>query len=415
MHGLQHGETHKDGEGLDGTPGSLQGGRLMPARVTEAKSATPALPEPTRSWRHTASRSPEALFASFSRELRWSLDHQGRLALVDGAWQSVLGWEPEELHGRYWEQLVHPGDHSRVDAVLRRVRACDECERDIDVRLALRAGGHQPTRWTIAAGSGGDSILGVGYELTVQARPDRRVIEQRNRELAGRLQELEERYAAVEQFAATAAHQLAEPLVIAESSAILVAEELGDDLDPMLRARLDAIGRGAARARRLMDTLLADARMSGVPLDVCPVDLNSVVESTLTSLTGQIEERCAAVVVRPLPQALGEEGLLSVVLQNLISNALKYGPRSGGRVEISSERRPEGWRVSVASDGRPIPAAEARRIFEPFYRAPGERRVPGVGLGLTICVRLIQRVGGAIGVEPGTGSGNAFWIDLRGV
>ena len=76
-------------------------------------------------------------------------------------------------------------------------------------------------------------------------------LERRNAELAARLTELEDRYMAVERFAGTAAHQLAEPLVIAESSAILVAEELGSDLDPMLRGRLDAIGRGAARARRL--------------------------------------------------------------------------------------------------------------------------------------------------------------------
>ena len=77
---------------------------------------------------------------------------------------------------------------------------------------------------------------------------------------------------AVERFAGTAAHQLAEPLVIAESSAILVAEELGADLDPLLRERLDAIGRGAARARRLMDALLADARTAGRPLELGPVE-----------------------------------------------------------------------------------------------------------------------------------------------
>ena len=60
----------------------------------------------------------------------------------------------------------------------------------------------------------------------------------------------------------------------------------------------------------------------------------------------------------------------------------------------------------------PIPKEEAERIFQPFHRAPGERRVPGVGLGLTICARLIERLGGTIGVEPGADCGNTFWFEL---
>jgi signal transduction histidine kinase len=386
----------------------------MPARLTEARSNAPALPQPPGSRSQAAARrARDAFFASFSRELRWSLNSEGRLALVEGAWQSVLGWQPQELHGWYWEELVHPGDHARVQECLRELHSGQGCERDIDLRLALRAGGYHLTTWTFAPGSGVDSTLGLGRDQSAQARAHPLEVEQHNAKLAARIEQLEDRYVSVERFAATAAHQLAEPLVIAESSAILVAEELGEDLDPMLRGRLDAIGRGAARARRLMDALLADARSSGLPLELGPIDLGPLVEATLASLSTQIEERTVSVVVGPLPRALGEPGLLSVVLENLISNALKYGPRSGGRVDISAERRPESWRISVASEGMPIPTDEARRIFQPFHRAPGERRVPGVGLGLTICARLIQRVGGAIGVNPGPSNGNAFWIELR--
>ena len=132
----------------------------------------------------------------------------------------------------------------------------------------LPAGGHRLTCWTFVAGSGTDSILGLGRDAHGPADASRDetpsvCLERRNADLAARLEELEDRYAAVERFAGTAAHQLAEPLVIAESSAILVADELGEDLDPLLRDRLDAIGRGAARARRLMDALLADARTGG--------------------------------------------------------------------------------------------------------------------------------------------------------
>ena len=402
---------------LDVPEGTVKDHMRTPAQVIELGTSVPAQPQPSEPRALASSRKRAAFFASFSRELRCSFDREDRLALVDGAWQSVLGWEPEQLHGWYWEELVHPADHVRLAACLRRLRAGQEGERDIDLRLAKRSGGHQLTSWTFVPGAGVDSILGLGNDQIGSPAPEHAssLLAARNEELAARLQQLEERYAAVERFAATAAHQLAEPLVIAESSAILVSEELGDDLDPTLRDRLDAIGRSASRARGLMDTILADARTDGLTLELRPVELGAIVETTVESLSQQIEERSAAVVVGPLPQALGEPGLLAVVLENLITNALKYGPRSGGRVEISSEPRPEGWRVSVTSEGRPIPIADARRIFQPFYRAPGERRVPGVGLGLTICARLIQRLGGAIGVNPGTGrSGNTFWIELRG-
>lgn len=335
--------------------------------------------------------------------------------LVNGAWEAILGWQPEHVHGWYWEELVHPADHARFNGCLRRLRAGEGCERDLDLRLAMRTGGHHRTYWTLVSGPGVDSILGLGHDrLDAPAHLNgSSQLVQLNEELNARLEELEDRYAAVERFAATAAHQLAEPLVIAESSAILVAEELGEDLDPMLRGRLDAIGRSAARARLLMDALLAEARTAGFPLELRPVELGAVVESTLASIDHQIEERGASVAVEPLPRVLGEAGLLGVVLENLVSNALKYGPRSGGVVEISAEKQRETWRITVADEGMPIPAAEARRIFHPFYRAPGERRVPGVGLGLAICAQLVQRIGGSIGVESGAGSGNVFWIELR--
>ena len=386
----------------------------MAARLTELRMNR-LLPEPGPR-AVASSRARAAFFSSFSRELRWALDHEGRLLLVEGAWQSVVGWLPEQLHGRYWGELVHPGDRARVGETLDRVAAGQGSERDVDLRLAVPGGGYRLTYWTFVAGSGTDSIIGLGREgADLGARSDEKpsvLLTRRNAELAARLDELEDRYTAVERFAGTAAHQLAEPLVIAESSAILVADELGADLDPMLRGRLDAIGRGAARARRLMDALLADARTSGLEPALRPVALSSVVDATLASLEHLIEERRTSVVVGPLPRVQGEPGLLEVVLDNLVSNSLKYGPRSDGRVEITAERRSDRWRLSVSSGGTPIPVEEAKRIFEPFQRVAGERRVPGIGLGLTICARLMERLNGAIGVEPGADSGNTFWISL---
>jgi PAS domain S-box-containing protein len=365
-----------------------------------------------------SARAREAFFESLSRELRCTLDEDGRFLHLEGAWETVLGWQPNELRGWHWEEIVHPADRVRVGKALTRLRATGGCERDFEMRLAAPSGGYRLVSWTMIAGSGPDWIIGLGHDRTEQrteeSRGQRAVgrLQRRNQELAERLDELEQRYAAVERFAGTAAHQLAEPLVIAESSAILVAEELGEDLDPLLRDRLDAIGRGAARARRLMDALLAEARGVGHALELVDVALGTVLDETVSGLAPQIESRAASVIVGPMPHVQGESRLLAVVFENLISNALKYGPRSHGRVELSAARVHEGWRISVASEGMPIPSAEASLIFEPFHRASRERRIPGVGLGLAICTRLVDRLGGTLGVDPGVESGNTFWVVL---
>jgi signal transduction histidine kinase len=391
----------------------------MAARVKEAVQRSMAdFPEPVVSRTAGSGAARDVLFASLSRELRWSLDGEGRVLFLEGAWPSVLGWQHEHLQGWHCDEIVHPDDRPQLAAALARLRSDGGWERDIELRLAVRTGGHQRTSWTLAAGSGQDSVLGVGHDRTGPAAPyagameTAAALERRNQELGAWLAELEDRYFAVERFSATAAHQLAEPLVIAESSAIMVAEQLGADLDPMLRGRLDAIGRAAGRARRLMDALLADARTNDRPPELHPVDLGAVVEDVITGLEHQIEERGATVVVGPLPNVHGEPGLLSVVIENLLSNALKYGPRRDGTVDIAAEWEPAGWRISVASEGMPIPAEEAERIFRPFHRVSSERRVPGVGLGLTICIRLVERLGGTIGVEPGGERGNTFWVRL---
>src|SRR4051794_8728845 len=230
----------------------------MAARMTEAvHTKITTLPPHAGPRAVAAERAREAFFSSLSRELRWSLDHEERFGALDGAWQCVLGWRPERLHGWHWEEIVHPADRIRVAKAFERLRAGGGAERDLEIRLAQATGGYRLMQWTFVAGAGADSFLGLGHDRAAdQASAD---LARTHAELNARIAQLEERYAAVERFAAVAAHQLSEPLIVAESSAIMLAEELEDTLDATLRDRLDAIGRSSARARRLVDALLAEA------------------------------------------------------------------------------------------------------------------------------------------------------------
>jgi PAS domain S-box-containing protein len=358
------------------------------------------------------------LFESLSRELRCTLDDDGRFLHVEGAWHSALGWPAEELIGSKWAKIVHPDDHVRVETALTRLRCGGADERDLDIRMAVASGGYRLMTWTLVAGSGPDRVLGVGHDQAQRRSERSRTrrsagrLERRNAELTAQLAALEERYAAVERFAAVAAHQLSEPLIVAESSAIMLAEELSGMLDATLRDRLDAIGRGAARTRQLIDALLADARSANDPPSLRTVDSAAVLEQTFLSLRPRMEERRVTTTSSGLPSLRTEPRLLGIIFDNLIANAIKYGPRQGGPVHVQADRVPSGWRFSVHSQGAPIDHEEARRIFDPFKRATGERRAAGTGLGLTICSRLVERLGGTIGVEPGEADGNVFYFVL---
>jgi signal transduction histidine kinase len=351
----------------------------------------------------------DELLASLSRELRFSLDRGGCLTLVDGAWRAVVGAEPRALLGAHWTTIVAPVDHGAVRVAIERARSHGVPQGELELHMESVTGPPALVHWTLAPGPGSHAIVAVGHERTSQHRA---AAEARGEaaKLQTRVDELEEHSRAMEAFAAIAAHQLAEPLIVAESGAIMIAEELDGVLDPDLRARLDGIGRRAAGARQVVDALLLDAR-SRTGVSLAPVEAEGVVLHVLEDLRPRLDERSMHVELSALPTVRAERRLLAIVYENLLSNAIKYGPRDGGCIQLAAEPDDRGWRLTVTSEGAPLTGHDRTGIFEPFRRMPGERRAPGSGLGLAICARLIDRLGGTIGVDPGA-EGNTFWFVL---
>src|SRR3954453_2567607 len=415
--GRRPGLEHTDGKRTDGPQGNLQPRGTVAVRVTEAVTRTMA----DLSQHHAAglrsfpfAEARDAAFAAASRELRFCLDAEGRLTHVEGPGQWLLGREPIALLGAHWRVAVSRPDHAAMRVAIEHVLSAREPV-DVDLRMDADTDADCVVHWSLLAGSGvgADLITAVGYEqdhALAAAQAESARLRQQVRKLESKVDVLSEHSRSMEGFAATAAHQLSEPLIVAESGAIMMAEDLGDALDPELRARLDAIGSGAARARQMVDALLLDAR-SGSGLEIEAVDTGRIVAQVLDDLSPQMRERGVVAQVAALPAVYAEHRLLSVVFHNLISNAIKYGPRDGGHIRIEAERDDEGCRLMVASEGPTLEAQEGLRVFEPWHRVPGERRVPGSGLGLAICKRLIERLGGTTGVEPQPG-GNRFYLVL---
>jgi signal transduction histidine kinase len=230
--------------------------------------------------------------------------------------------------------------------------------------------------------------------------------------LQARVSQLEQEKADVEGFAAMAAHELLTPVVMMDACAALIADRLDGDGDTETRGDLDAMRRGAARSRLLVETLLHHARAQDRPLVRRPVELGVMMSDCLRLLGPEIRARGARVVVGPLPTVTAEEELLHAVFMNLLVNALKYGPRCGGAIRVDATPNGAGWRFGVHSEGEPIPAEERERIFDLYRRGAGERRTRGNGIGLAVCRKIVERHGGAIGVQPGAHGGNRFVFTL---
>jgi signal transduction histidine kinase len=230
-------------------------------------------------------------------------------------------------------------------------------------------------------------------------------------DLRARIGELERANTGLQAFVAIAAHELVKPLIMAEAYAAMVCDRLDAEQEDCRQA-LTKVTRASARTRVLVEAILHDASAAEQEPRVDEVDLAAIVAGCLEVLGPEIEARRARVQVGELPVVRGDEAGLGSVFLNLIGNALKYGPRRDGEIEIAAVRHPDAWEVSVQSGGPILEPIERDRIFGRFYRGQGERRAHGTGLGLAICRNIVERHGGTIGVVPVGHSGNRFVFTL---
>lgn len=233
-----------------------------------------------------------------------------------------------------------------------------------------------------------------------------------NRRLRRRLAQIEREKAHAERIVAVAAHELVEPLIATDAYASIVVDRLQDEIHADSRSDLDALRRGTAHAKLLVETLLHDACAKERPPRRRAVDLDVVVGECLTLLAPELRFREGRVRVATLPVVSCEETLIRALFTNLLSNALKYGPRHGGEIGIDARLLRDGWRFCVSSQGPTIPVEDRERIFDAYRRGRGERRVRGAGLGLAICRHIVERHGGRIWVGAARGGGNRFCFTL---
>jgi signal transduction histidine kinase len=219
----------------------------------------------------------------------------------------------------------------------------------------------------------------------------------------------------LQQFAYITSHDLREPLRTIASFGQLLETRYGDKLDSDAREFISYITAGAARMDKMIHDLLAYSRVAHQEgITERNVELATVIGWATQNLNRAIEESQAEIITEELPAVRGDEVELVQLFQNLISNAIKYRrPDARLRLRIGARREGPQWLVSVADNGLGFEARYSERIFELFKRLHG-KNVPGTGIGLTICKKIVERHGGRIWAESQAGRGATFYFTLPG-
>ena len=176
------------------------------------------------------------------------------------------------------------------------------------------------------------------------------------------------------------------------------------------RTFLAFIARESERLTTIVDALLNVARLDTGDLAVAlePTDVSAVLADVVDAAAGAIDDHRIVADVDDGGYAQADPEKLRLVLDQLVSNAVKYSP-GGGTVTVSAHRTDDAVEVAVADEGIGIPAAERERIFTKFYKAEGGQ---GTGLGLFIAQGLVREMGGTMWVESEEGQGSRFVFEL---
>ena len=216
----------------------------------------------------------------------------------------------------------------------------------------------------------------------------------------------------LEQFAFAASHDLHEPLRTVASFASLLEKTAGAKLTDVELKYLKYISEGARRMQALIDNLLTYSQVGQKPKSPQIVDLNAVLAWAIENLRKSICESEAEISSDPLPSVTGDMGQLGHVFQNLIGNAIKYArPGIKPVIRLSAAQENDHWLILVRDNGIGIDSAYFQSIFGALKRLHG-KEIPGTGLGLAVCRRVVEAHGGKIWVESTPGEGSTFCFTL---
>ena len=252
-----------------------------------------------------------------------------------------------------------------------------------------------------------DFVPGRSLAIVRDVTDRRRVEAERDRKTA----ELARSNAELERFAYIASHDLQEPLRTMHSFAQLLERRMNGNQDEEVSECLHFIVDSALRMRRIILDLLEFSRLGQAAANIREVSIAAVIESVVENLAIAIAECGATLEISDLPIVSADETQMIQLFQNLIGNAIKFRDTAPPRIRIHAAVESDQWICSVSDNGPGIAPEYFDTVFQAFKRLHG-KEVPGTGIGLAVCRRIVENHNGRIWVESAPGEGATFRFAL---
>ena len=342
----------------------------------------------------------------------YGIDLEGLCTFINKAAAEMLGHEPEELLGKNMHDMIH---HSRPDNSPYPVSECpifqafklgQKCLVDTEV-LWRRDRSSFPATYSSNPLIKGNTIIGA--VVTFRDITERKKTEEELKKLA---EDLLRSNQELQHFAYVASHDLQEPLRMISSYVQLLARRYKGNLDADADVFIAYAVDGAKRMQNMITGLLTYARIGTREGELRQVDFEAALYASLENISVSIEESGAVVTHDAMPSLLADETQIIQLFQNLISNAIKFRGSGPPLIHVSAERSGKEWVFSVSDNGIGIEPQYLDRIFKIFQRIHGRDEYPGTGIGLAVCKRIVERLGGRIWLESEFGKGSTFYFTL---
>lgn len=380
-----------------------------------------------------ALRESERLYRAIGESIDygvWVCDPSGRNIYASPSFLKLVGQTQKECSDFGWGNVLHPEDAERTIAAWKEcVRAggiwdCEHRFKGVDGKWHPILARGVPVKddegnITCWAGINLDISRLKATEEALQAAQSRLQAhsEQLERVVASRTAKLHETISELEHFSYAIAHDLRAPLRAMRGFAELIAEECAG-LGPHTGEYVRKISVASARMDQLITDCLNYSRVSREQFTLEPVDLFTLIDGLLATYPNLQPDQAEVRLEPNLPVVLGNTAGLTQCFSNLLGNAVKFA-REGERprIVVRAEGLPavgaQFVRIWVEDNGIGIPKHAQHRIFGMFERVETHR--DGTGIGLAIVRKVVERMGGRVGVESDEGKGSRFWVELERV
>jgi PAS domain S-box-containing protein len=376
--------------------------------ISEQKAAEQELRDSEGRYRLTADSLPQLI---------WTSRADGTTEYLNQRWRDEAGLTQDDAPDLNWTRVIFDDDRTEFD---RKWKESLGSGSTFQVDCRMRSQGGEPRWFTCRAvpvkDSQGQVIRWFGSCTDIHdSRMVADTLRRKQEELERSNAELQRSNADLEQFAYAASHDLQEPLRMVAIYSQLLRDEYTARLDDQARMYLQFAVEGALRMEALLKDLLTYARVarSQDPHESA-VNVDDALQEALANLAVPIKSSGAVITVGRLCAVRMRKVHLVQVLQNLISNCIKYRrAEESPKIEINSQIS-DGWcTISVKDNGIGIDPIYQEQVFKLFGRLH-TRDVPGTGIGLAICKKLVERNGGKIAIQSAVGRGSTFSFTVKG-